>query len=401
MFNRYREILSIPGALRFSIAGLIARFPMALVGISLILMIKALYGNYALSGAVSAAGVIAFAIAAPILARLVDRYGQAKIMFPSLLVSALALGGLTIAALNLAPPWVLLVLSAIGGATSGAIGAMVRSRWAYVTDKPGQIQAAYSLEAALDEIVFILGPVIATLLSTSVHPAAGLWLTLALIVVGGMWFLSQKETEPPVRPHGEGARGPSVMRNPAMIVLTATFVGVGALFGANDLAVVAFSAERGVPAMAGVLLSVLSVGSLIGALVYGSRTWGWPLWKLFAVGILAVAIGVSTFIFASSIVVLALLMALAGLAIAPTMTNVSTMVQRIVPPERLTEGLTWISTAVNIGISIGAAAAGPLVDVRGSGGGFLVAIAAAWLMVLAAFVGLPTLRKETDRLPGL
>ncbi|MFT0762036.1 MFS transporter [Actinomyces sp. F1_1611] len=399
MFGRYREILSLPGALKFSIAGVFARFPMALVGISIILMVKQLYGNYALAGAVSAAGVISFAVGAPLLSRLVDAHGQARIMVPSLIISGISLSILTVAAMNQADPWILLVTSAIGGATSGSMGALVRARWAFVTDRPGQIQAAYSLEAAFDEVVFVIGPVLATLMATSIHPTAGLWLAVLLVVFGGLWFLSQRKTEPPVIKHDAHVGGRSVMLNPAMIVLALTYVGAGALFGANDLAVVAFTEEHGQPGLAGVLLAVFSFGSLIGALVYGARTWRWPLWKLFGVGVFVLGLGVSTFVFANSLVMLAIIMVLTGLVVAPTMTNVSTVVQRIMPSSRLTEGLAWMSTAMNIGVSIGAGVAGPVVDVQGAHGGFVVVIGSAWLMVLAMALGLRTLRRETEELP--
>ncbi len=393
MFHAYREILSIPGALRFSVAGVFARFPMALVGISTILLIKILYGNYALAGAVSAAGVIAFAVGTPILSRMVDTYGQARVMIPALIVSASAMGALTALALLHYPAWTLMVAAAIGGGTSGSMGALVRARWAYVTDKPWQIQAAYSMEAALDELVFVIGPVVATLLSTAVHPAAGIWLAIVLVVAGGLWFLSQKSTEPPVskRQRVRGER--SVMLNPVMVVLCLSYVGAGALFGANDLAVVAFTEARGVPSLAGVILAIFALGSLFGALVYGSRTWAWPLWKLLAVGVLALTLGVSTFVFATSLPILALIMLITGLAIAPTMTNVATVVQRIMPPTRLTEGLAWTITAMNVGVSIGAALAGPAVDSSGAKGGFLVAIASAWFMTIAMVFGLRTLRR--------
>lgn len=400
MFNKYREILSIPGALQFSIAGLLARFPMALVGISTILMIKFLYGNYALAGTVSAAGVIAFAIGSPLLSRLVDARGQAKIMVPALLTCGAAIAGLTAVALTHGPAWALIGLSALAGASSGAMGALVRARWAFVATKPGQIQAAYSLEAAFDELAFVIGPVVATLLSTTVHPAAGLWLAVFFVVFGGLWFLSQKSTEPPVSVHEVSIGGRSVMLNPAMLVLALTFVGAGAMFGSTDLSVVAFTEARGMPALAGPLLAVFAFGSLMGALVYGARSWKWPLWKLFAAGIAALTLGVSTFIFASTPLMLGLIMVVTGVSIAPTMTNVSTIVQKIMPPSRLTEGLAWMSTAINIGVSIGAAVTGPILDNHGARAGFLVVIASAWFMLLAAMFGLSTLRRETVGLPG-
>lgn len=397
MFNKYREILQIPGALRFSIAGLIARFPMALVGIATILMIKMLYGNYALAGVVSGTGVVAYGVGAPLLSRLVDRYGQSKVMIPALLTSAAGVAALIFAASNHAPPWVLLVLVALAGVSAGSMGALVRARWAHVTVRPSQIQAAYSLEAAFDEVAYIIGPVSATLLATTVSPTAGMWMAIFFTIVGGIWFLTQKDTEPPARPHRKGRGGPSVMLNPAMIVLAFTFMGTGALFGASDLAVVAFTAEHGAPQLAGVLLAVFAFGSLMGALIYGSCTWKWPLWKLFAVGIVALAVGSSTFVFATSIPLLGMVMIITGFTIAPTVTNVTTIIQQIMPAGRLTEGLAWLSTSVNLGVAVGSSVTGPIIDGVGARGGFLVVIASAWFMVIAMLIGLRTLKRETER----
>lgn len=397
MFKKYREILQIPGALRFSLAGLIARFPMALVGISTILMIKALYGNYALAGFVSGTGVVAYGIGAPLLSRLVDQYGQSKVMIPALLASAVGVAALILAASNHAPPWVLLVLVALSGVSAGSMGAMVRARWAHVTVSPGQIQSAYSLEAAFDEVAYIIGPVTATLLATAVNPTAGMWLTIFFTIVGGIWFLTQKDTEPPVQPHQRETGARSVMLNPAMIVLAFTFAGTGALFGASDLAVVAFTAEQGAPQLAGVLLAVFAFGSLLGALIYGSRNWTWPLWKLFAVGIVALALGSSTFAFAKSIPFLGIVMVITGFTIAPTITNVTTIIQQIMPAGRLTEGLAWLSTSVNLGVAVGSGVTGPLIDSVGARGGFLVVIASAWFMAVAMLLGLRTLRHETTK----
>ncbi len=394
MFDRYREVLSLPGALAFSVAGVVARAPMAIQGISTILMIRALYGSYSLAGFISAATVVTYAICAPILARLVDRYGQAKIMIPSILISASAIAGIIFSAMALADPWIITVLAVISGATGGSMGAMVRARWAYVTRDAAQLQAAYAMEAAFDEFVFVLGPVVATLVTAMIHPTAGLWVALILMVAGSLAFLLQKKTEPPVNPKVKGEKLESVMRNPAMIVLAITFVGTGALFGALDLSVVASAEAAGLSSMAGVILATMSLGSMLSALVYGSRIWAMPVWKLFLLGVTLLAVGVSPFFLAPNLLVLGIMMFVAGIAIAPTMTNVNTIVQQVVPAARLTEGLTWTSTAMTLGLSFGSAVTGPVIDQSGHHGGFLVVLVFGWVMFLFALLGYRTLKRS-------
>jgi MFS family permease len=395
VFSTYADVLRIHGAWRFSLAGFVMRMPMSLVGIATILSVKAEYGNYSLAGAVSAVNILVSCLCAPQLARLVDTRGQRAVMAPAILVSALSMAGLAAAILAYAPAWVLYLLAATCGATWGSPGSLVRSRWAQVVDTPQRLSTAYAMEAAIDEFCFIIGPILATVLGTAIHPVAGLVLGAVFFVAGGAVFFAQTSTEPPASPREQGERRPTVLRNPVVVILALTYVGAGTMFGANDVSVVAFTQEHGAPGLAGILLAFFAAGSFTAALFYGSRTWSQPLWKLFAGGILLLAMGVSTFLLARNLVMLGVVMWITGLTIAPTMTNVNTIVARVVPPVQLTEGLTWTITAMNVGTSVGSALGGRSIDASGAHGGFLVVVASAWVMVALMVIGLPRLRRDT------
>lgn len=401
MLSNYAEILRLPGAWKFSLAGFVLRMPMSLVGISTILLLKAEHGSYTLAGAVGAANIIGLSVGAPLLARLVDAHGQRRVMAPAFAVSSVALAGLVLAALAHAGYATLVVCALVSGATWGSPGALVRSRWSHVTTGPVQLNSAYSLEAAIDEFVFIVGPILATTLGTAIHPATGLVLSVVFLLVGGLGFLVQGGTEPPATPRPSGERRPNVLRNPVVIILALTYIGAGAMFSANDVSVVAFTAEHSAPQLAGLLLAFFAAGSFTAALVYGARTWSQPLWRLYAIGIVMLGLGVSTFLLAHSLLALGAIMWLTGLTIAPTMTNVNTIVSRIVPSSQLTEGLTWMTTAMNIGCSVGSALGGRAVDAGGAHGGFQTVVSFAWVMVALMVVGLPRLRRETTRAVSL
>lgn len=408
MSSTYATILRRPGALSFSIAGLLARFPMSMVGISTILAIQELYGSYSAAGTVSAVNVVAVAIGAPVLARLVDAHGQSRIMLPAMLVSAAALIGLAIAAQAHAPLGVLLVLSALAGLLAGSFGSLVRSRWTTILTTPEQVHTAFSLEAAFDEVAFIIGPVLATVLCTSLPPTSGWIAAVALQVGGGLWFFSQRATEPtphrrrrregsPDAPTGT-APGPAeatvpVLRHGAVIAVIAVFLASGAMFGANDVAAVAFATELGRKSASGVVLAAWGVGSFAAALVYGSRAWHRPLWQQFLFGATALAVGASTLMFAPNLVVLGVLMALTGMAIAPTVTTGNTITQVSVAPSQLTEGLAWVGTAMNIGVSLGSMFGGHAIDAAGSHGGYLLVAGMGWLAVVMCLAGMRTLRR--------
>ena len=206
MASTYGRILSKPGAASFSIAGLIARFPMSMFGISTILAIQGLYGNYSAAGIVSAANIVAAAVGAPILARLVDAHGQSRVMLPAVLGSTASEVALVIATTRHAPLGLLIVLTALGGGLAGSMGSLVRSRWTVVLDRPAEIHTAFSLEAAFDEVAFIIGPVLATALcTTSALPVTSGWIvSITLQTVGSLWFLAQRATEP--APHPRASR---------------------------------------------------------------------------------------------------------------------------------------------------------------------------------------------------
>ena len=427
----YARILSRPGALQFSAAGFLARFPMSMVGISTILTVQSLYGNYTSAGGVSAALVVATAVGAPVLARLVDARGQSRVMLPAVLGSALGMVGMITAAGLRAPLWVLVALALVAGGLGGSMGSLVRSRWTTVLDSPDDIHTAFSLEAALDEVVFVVGPVAATVLCTSAAlPVTSGWVAaLCLHLGGGLWLLSQRATEPPA--HGPGpasalsrpgrsrgradgrdradGAGPgpdataphpgpartatSALRHGAVLAVVAVFLGSGALFGANDVTAVAFATEQGRPSSSGLVLAAWALGSLSAALVYGSRTWAWPMWRQFLVGVLALALGASTFILADSVPALMVLMLVTGMSIAPTVTVGNHIVQAVTPRDQLTEGLTWVGTAMNVGVSLGSLLAGRLVDTHGSRGGYVLVTVFAWLSVLVALATIGVVRR--------
>lgn len=410
MLSTYTRILARPGAWQFSAAGLIARFPMSMVGISTILAVQSLYGSYSAAGAVSAANIIAAAVGSPLLARAVDHYGQRRVMLPSLLAAGTSLAGLIAATMALAPLWALIVLSALAGGLAGSMGSLVRSRWTVVLDSPDDIHTAFSLEAALDEVAFMIGPVLATALcTTSALPVTSGWaVALAMEVGGGLWFLSQRATEPPVHPRhqaaddvpggsGQPAPVPHVLSYGAVRCVVAIFLCAGIMFGANDVSAVAFATELGVKGQAGVALASWAAGSFIAAVVYGARPWGWPLWKQLSAGTLWLAVGASTFLLAPHLMVLAVLYVIVGLGTAPTITTGNNIIQAVVAPSQLTEGLAWIGTSLNIGVSLGSLLAGHAIDAAGSHGGYSLTMLAAWAGVVVLLVGLRTLRAARPR----
>src|SRR5699024_55023 len=144
------------------------------LGLGIVLFIQGVTGSYGLAGIVSAVYMIVQALAGPGIARLVDRHGQAKVMTPIVIIH---LTSLTLLIVSVYAQWwsaFIYLFPGIGGATVGSVGSLVRSRWSHLVDSPKKLQTAFSWESVADELMFVSGPVLATVLATAVWPPAGI-----------------------------------------------------------------------------------------------------------------------------------------------------------------------------------------------------------------------------------
>src|SRR4051812_42275058 len=209
VLSAYRQVLSKPGAAAFSATGFLARLPISMVTLGIVLMVSAETDSYGLAGGISAAFVIASSLAALLQGRLIDRVGQAKVLLPAVAVCSVSLSLLVWAvdAGHRVPlPH---VLAALAGATMPAVGAAVRARWTHVLEQPAERQTAFALEAVVDETVYLIGPPLATVLATTVAPAAGLVAAVLAGLAGPLLFCSPPPTRPPAPPAAKrgGAEG--------------------------------------------------------------------------------------------------------------------------------------------------------------------------------------------------
>jgi len=360
---------------------------MGMFSVSAVVMIAGTRGSYALAGAVTATGLAATAVVAPGVARLVDRYGQARVAVPATLLAALGSLSLLLCVRYGAPTWTLFAAYAATASTPNT-GGMSRARWAHLLkDDPGAVHTANSLEQSVDELCFMLGPVLAAFLCGTFFPEAGTLVAVALLVTGVLAFAAQRSTEPPA--HGPAsAPGPPPLRAPGMPALLAVCLALGAVFGATEVVTIAYADQQGHRAAAGVVLGLQAAGSCVAGLVYGrlrltgspERRYPWCVAAMTAL-LLLPALAAST---TGSLLVLAAALLLAGMATAPTMITNMALVQRRTPPGRLNEGMTLAVTALLGGIACGSAAGGWTVEHASPSAGYAVPVAAAATALLVS-----------------
>ncbi|MFF8829864.1 MFS transporter [Streptomyces sp. NPDC015131] len=381
----YRRLFAPPGARAFTAGNLLARLPMGMFSVSAVIMIAGAYGSYALAGAVTATGLAATAVVAPFTARLVDRYGQARIAVPATAVAVLGSLALLLCVHARTPAWTLFAAYALT-ATTPNTGGMSRARWAHLhRGDPAALHTANAFEQAADELCFMLGPVLAAFLCAAVFPEAGTLTGAVLLLTGVLVFAAQRGTEPPVAPRDGRTRSP--LRTPGMPALLAVFLATGAVFGSLEVVTLAYVDG---PA-AGLLLALQAAGSCAAGLVYGSvRAPGGGAGRRLAVCLAAMTALMTLPLLAAvstgSLLMLGGGLLLAGMATAPTMVTGMTLVQRLTPPDRLNEGMTLAVTALLGGIAAGSATGGWTAEHLASAAGYAVPAGAAAVALLVALL---------------
>ncbi|MFY0407889.1 MFS transporter [Solicola sp. PLA-1-18] len=386
MLAPYRRILTIPGALAFSMTGLVARFPISMTGLGMVLLVEARTGSYGLAGAVSACAGVAGAVGSPVQGRLADRVGQARVLLGAATVFATGLAVvLTAVETDRVVPLAFVGAVLAGGGLPQA-GAMVRTRWRHVAPDRPTMQTGFAFEAVVDEVVFIVGPVVVVALATGVDPAVALVLAGGLGVVGAAVLSAQRATSPPVRLQSDvDARPRRPLGWTMLLPVVLASVGLGTVFGSTEVVTVAFTDDLGRPGAAGVLLAIWAAGSLVAGVLVGSVGSGWAPHRMFRIATLALGLSFVPMLFVASVPLAALVLLASGLAISPSLVASISLVERLVPSDRLTEGIGWATTGLAGGVALGAAASGAVVDAAGPNAAYAVPLAAGALAAAMAW----------------
>jgi MFS family permease len=391
----YAEIFEIPGAWRFSVAGVIGRMPMSMFGLGTVLLISAVTGKYGVAGTVSAVGSLGYAFSSPRIARLVDARGQRRVLLPLLAVFTVTTALLITAVQLRLPTWAFFIPGAIAGATMPSLGAMVRARWSVLLAGSPRLHAAFSFESVADELCFIVGPAAVTLLATEVYPSSGVGVAALLCLLGTLWFAAQRGTEPvviqPERAKGDPRRRRGAAA-PGLVVLAPVYVLLGAMFVSIDLSTVAFAQHFGHKPLAGFILGTYALGSGTGGLWYGSRQWRTPVEKRFALTLTLTVLGVATFWAQPNLITLTCGIYLCGLTIAPTLIAGFSLLEAQAKPGRRTEAMSWLSSGISVGVAAGASVVGFIIDAHGPRLGYVFGAACGAASAVTCLAGLRRLR---------
>lgn len=382
--RRPDSILSAPGAPELLATSIIARLPLAMFSIALLVHAQRLTGSFAVAGVVGAAYAIASATSAPLLGGLVDRYGQTAALLAGATVTSLALtaAGLLPAG---APPVVLVALAATAGASVPPLEACVRALLPTIVTDRDRLPALFAFESTVLELTFVAGPPLALGVGTLWSTGAALCLS-GLVMLGGTLLFAAQPASRQWRPERavRRARG-GALRAGAMRTLVLVELAIGAAFGATEVGVPSATHALASAAAAGPLLGLWGFGSLLGGIV--ATRLGGAARTARGITLLVAALALThgaLILTTRSVFAIGGVILLAGATIAPTASSLYAIVDRAAPVGTSTEAFSWLATAGLTGSALGAAAAGWLAQSGGPTGAFAVAGVAGALAVAVA-----------------
>ncbi len=389
----YLRILRHPHMAALLGATLIARLPVGINGLAVVLFLRSETGSFSVAGAVAGGLALGVGAGAPLMGRFVDRQGV-RVLAPLACCNAAGLVGLVAAGSTGAPVVVLVALAVATGALFPPTPSTMRARFpALLRERPELVPSAYALDSVLLEVMFVCAPLLVAVIVALVEPAAALVVSAAAVLTGVaifLWALPSELRTRSSREHDSGMLG--ALREPGIRTLAATMLPIGFAIGSLEVALPAFSDERSSAELAGVLLAIWSLGSAAGGLVYGARTRRSSLAQIHLRLTLLLPLALVPLLLAPSMSIMALLLLPAGAFIAPIIASRNELASSVAMPGTETEALTWPLTALVAGIAGGAAVAGGLIDASGSGAAIAAAVAGATAGAIVAASRRSTLR---------
>lgn len=366
----YTELLKTSGVARIIAAQLTARFPSGMLSLAFLLHVEQQTGSYGAAGLVLAATSLGQAVAGPLTSRLMGRFGMRPVLISTLVVCTAAV--VAIGVLPLTVPMYMAVGLVCGLATP-PVQPAVRTIYPKMVNSR-QLTPLFSLDASAQEIIWVVGPVVTTFVSTQIGTVWGILLAAALMVVGGTWFISSPELGRVRIPRSKRRFGTVLTRPPVLLATVVGFLLIGAC-AAIEAGVVAAFGHGG--AEAGIVLAIFSVGSLAGGLTLGHVPIGpWSTARRMFI----VFVGTALAAFSMDFWWLALTLFIAGIGIAPALAVLFAIVSASVKFSDTAEAYGWVGTGQLIGAALGSALAGFLID------GY-EAVGAFWAAGVLAFLG--------------
>ncbi|MEY8039336.1 MFS transporter [Saccharopolyspora cebuensis] len=401
VLHPYRLLLGVPHAPALMAASLLGRLHTPAVALVLTFLIVDWTGSYTTGGLVAGVLTVGQGIAGPLRGRAADRSSAPRLLLVTGVLWAVGMLVVVLLATRLDPAlwWVVLPVALLTGLSHPPVTQVGRAIWPRLSGGAAR-EAAFAVEATLQELLFIIAPMAAAFLVAFWGSAPAALVLAGCSVVGPALFaaaLLRAGLRAPLAGAGPVAGSAALFRVPgfAPMMLFAVLV-VGGLITV-DLVLVGWARERGTPELAGLLAGVWALGSLLGGLLVGGLRGPSRLGRraaLAAAGLVAIAPVLPPVADPASPWLVAAVLLVGGTAIAPTLAAVNGRLAGLVPQARHNEAFGWYASATMLGGAVASPLAGWALD--GAGPAAAAALGGGLAVLGAVCVLHRALRGEPD-----
>ncbi|MBC9943348.1 MFS transporter [Leucobacter sp. cx-328] len=389
----YRDLGRNPGVYRVIVSQLTARFPFGMLSIILLLHVQQMYGDYTSAGIVLAAASVGQAVSGPLASRFMGRWGMRPVLSITTLLCAAALAVMAFVHL---PLLILTALAVLTGLFTPPVTPAVRTIYPRLVPN-NQIAGLFSLDAAAQELIWVLGPVVAVFITSQLGTTVGLCTAAGFMLLGGAWFISSPALGTVKLPRAKRGFG-AVLRRPTVIITTVIGFFFVASFAAIEAGIIAAftppgdAGSHGSSIESGIVLACFAGGSLVGGLLFGHRQM--RPWSML-LRICIVLTGTLATLISQEMWFLCVVLFIGGMGTAPVFAAISSVIGTTVKFSETAEAYGWIGTGQLVGVAIGSAIAGIAIDSSGAIGAILVS---ATLLLISAVVAACTMKWIPDML---
>ena len=371
--NSYWGLLKTKGVARIMASQILARFPSGMITLGLLIHVEGMFHSYGAAGLVLAATSVGQGVAGPITSRLMGSIGARVVVISTTVVCAASLLWMAFVPM---PLWGFILAGLVAGLSFPPVQPAVRTMYPKLVDA-SKLARLFSLDASAQEVIWVFGPMIITLVSMQISSVMGLTVCAGMLVVGGAWFIASPELGEVRFAPSSGRFGAVLLRGPVILATAVGFLMVGST-AAIEASIVNRFGEGGL--QAGAILAGMSVASLTAGFLFGHRQSGKFTMSLWMCTMLTGSLVASQ---VHSFPMTLLAMILAGAGMAPALAIMFSLISATISFNQSAEAYGWANTGQLVGAALGSAVAGFLIDRSGSPGGFLVAAMFALLAALA------------------
>jgi MFS family permease len=395
LFKTYSELFRTPGAKRIASAGFIARMPVAMDTIAIILFVHSVESRYSIAGALTAVAAFTTVFSSPLWSKVADRRGQAFVLKIAIPLRILAIITFVLVVKNGAPIWTWFLSIFIAECGSVSIGSMSRRRWVNLIDKQNKdlLSTSYAFESLLDEFVYIIGPIITTGIVTATEPVAGLLLGICFLVVGVPLIATHRSSDPTIEIAAIDEKIISVTRNKKLQAVGIPLTIAGGCFSAVNISVVAFATEKSMASSAGLVLGAWAAGGAVSAIINGAIRWRISHGSRYLGYLTGMTVIALSFPFIENFYLLALALFLQGMCVGPLLPNGLPLVTNSVPSSQMTQAITLVTSGIPLTGALSSFISGKIIDNYGASAGLWLPFA---FLFLACGSTIPYLKEYRD-----